>query len=108
MRTSKKKLKAKKQAVKKWLHENMHKPIADTMKRIQQALQGHFNYYGVSGNLGQIYKFWKCVKYAYFRVLNKRHQKRSMRYDSYLRIWKYYITEPNLTKDIWKWKPKSV
>ena len=108
VRTSKKKLKAKKQAVKKWLHENMHKPIADTMKRIQQALQGHFNYYGVSGNLAQIYKYWKYVKYAYFRVLNKRHQKRSMRYDSYLRIWKYYVTEPHLTKDIWNWKPKSV
>ncbi len=108
VRTSKKKLKAKKQAVKKWLHENMHKPIADTMKRIQQALQGHFNYFGVNGNLAQMYKFWKYVKYSYFRVLNKRHQKRSMSYNSYLRIWNYYVTEPHLTKDIWNWKPKSV
>lgn len=41
VRTSKKKLKAKKQAVKKWLHDNMHKPIADTMRRIQHAMQGH-------------------------------------------------------------------
>ena len=108
VRTSKKKLKAKKQAVKKWLHENMHKPIADTMTRIQQALQGHFNYFGVNGNLAQMYKFWKYVKYSYFRVLNKRHQKRSMSYNSYLRIWNYYVTEPHLTKDIWNWKPKSV
>ena len=108
VRTSKKKLKAKKQAVKKWLHENMHKPIADTMKRIQQALQGHFNYFGVNGNLAQMYKFWKYVKYSYFRVLNKRHQKRSMSYNSYLRIWNYYVTEPHLTKDIWNWKLKSV
>ena len=108
VRTSKKKLKAKKQAVKKWLHENMHKPIADTMKRIQQALQGHVNYFGVNGNLAQMYKFWKYVKYSYFRVLNKRHQKRSMSYNSYLRIWNYYVTEPHLTKDIWNWKPKSV
>ena len=40
VRTSKKKLKAKKQTVKKWLHDNMHKPIANTMKTIQRALQG--------------------------------------------------------------------
>jgi group II intron reverse transcriptase/maturase len=108
VRTSKKKLKAKKQAVKAWLHDNMHKPVGATMKRLQLALQGHFNYYGVSGNLAQIYKFWKYVKYGYYKVLNKRHQKRSMRYHDYLRIWKYYVKEPHLTKDIWNWKPKLV
>ena len=86
----------------------MHKPIANTMQTIERALQGHFNYYGVNGNLAQIYKFWKYVKYTYYKVLNKRHQKRSMRYKTYLRIWDYYVTEPHLTKDIWNWKPTLV
>jgi len=108
VRTSKMKLKAKKQTVKAWLHDNMHKPISETMRRIQLSLQGHFNYYGVNGNLAQIYKFWKYVKYEYYKVLNKRHQKRSMRYHDYLRIWKYYVREPHLTKDIWNWAPKLV
>jgi group II intron reverse transcriptase/maturase len=108
VRTSKKKLKAKKQAVKAWLHDNMHKPISESMKRIQLSLRGHFNYYGVSGNLAQIYKFWKYVKYEYYKVLNKRHQKHSMRYHDYLRIWKYYVKEPHLVKDIWNWQPKLV
>lgn len=108
VRTSKKKLKAKKQAVKEWLHGNMHQALGETMKRIQQSLQGHFNYYGVSGNLAQIYKFWKYVKYEWYKVLNKRHQKRSMKYQDYLRIWKYYVKEPHLTKDIWNWKPMLV
>jgi group II intron reverse transcriptase/maturase len=108
VRTSKKKLKAKRQAVKAWLHDNMHKPISNTMKRIQLSLQGHFNYYGVNGNLTQLYKFWKYVKYEYYRVLNKRHQKRSMKYNDYLRIWKFYIKEPHLTKNIWDWQPKLV
>jgi group II intron reverse transcriptase/maturase len=108
VRTSKKKLKAKKQTVKAWLHDNMHKPISETMKRVQLSLQGHFNYYGVSGNLAQIYKFWKYVKYEYLKVLNKRSQKRSMRYLDYLRIWNHYVKEPHLTKDIWNWQPKLV
>lgn len=108
VRTSKKKLKAKKQAAKKWLHDNMHKPIARTMQQIERALQGHFNYYGVSGNLKQIYKFWKYVKYSCYKVLNKRHQKRSLKYRDYLRIWNFYISRPHLTKDIWNWTPKLV
>lgn len=108
VRTSKKKLKAKKQAAKKWLHDNMHKPIARTMQQIERALQGHFNYYGVSENLKQIYKFWKYVKYSCYKVLNKRHQKRSLKYRDYLRIWNFYISRPHLTKDIWNWTPKLV
>jgi group II intron reverse transcriptase/maturase len=108
VRTSKKKLKSKKQTAKAWLHDNMHKPVGETMKRIQRSLQGHFNYYGVNGNLAQLYKFWKYVKYEYYKVLNKRHQKRSMKYLDYLRIWKAYVTVPRLTKNIWDWQPKLV
>ena len=108
VRTSKKKLKSKKQAVKAWLHDNMHRPVSATMKRIQLSLQGHFNYYGVNGNLAQVYKFWKYVKYEYYKVLNKRHQKRSMKYLDYQRIWSFYVKEPHLTKDIWNWQPKLV
>ena len=108
VRTSKKKLKSKKETAKAWLRENMHKPVSETMKRIQAALQGHFNYYGVSGNFAQISKFWKYVQNEYYKVLNKRHQKRSMKYYDYLRIWKYYVKEPHLTKDIWKVEPKLI
>jgi len=108
VRTSKKKLKAKKQEAKAWLHDRMHKPVSETMKRIQLSLQGHFNYYGVNGNLAQIYKFWKYIKYEYYRVLNKRNQKRSMKYTDYLRIWKFYVKEPHLKYDIWNWQPKMV
>lgn len=108
VRTSKKKLRTKKQKVKAWLHDNMHKPVSESMKLIQLSLQGHINYYGVSGNIAQIYKFWKYVKYEYYRVLNRRHQKRSIRYGDYLRIWKFYIKEPHLIVDIWNWKSKLV
>ena len=108
VRTSKKKLKAKKLEAKAWLHNNMHKPVSETMKRIQVSLQGHFNYYGVSGNFAQINKFWRYIKYTYYRVLNKRHQKRSINYDDFNRIWKFYVKEPHITKDIWTRQPKLV
>ena len=108
VRTSKKKLKAKKQEVKAWLRENMHKRISETMKRIQLALAGHCNYYGVSGNFHQIQNFWKFVRYSCYRILNKRHQKKSMKWTKFDIIWNHYVKEPHLTKDIWNWKPKLV
>jgi len=108
VRTSKKKLKAKKQEAKAWLHDNMHNPISETMKRVQLSLQGHCNYYGVSGNFRKVQNYWKYVQYTCYRTLNRRHQKRSMRWSDFQRIWNFYVKRPHLTKDIWNWKPKLV
>lgn len=108
VRTSKKKLKAKKQTAKAWLRMRLTKPISETMEKIQMALAGHCNYYGVSGNFWKIQQFWKYVQYTCYRMLNRRHQKRSMKFDKFLRIWDYYVKEPHLTTDIWNWKPKLI
>lgn len=108
VRTSKKKLKAKKQTVKEWLKTRLAKPISETMKLINLSLAGHYNYYGVNGNFHAIQTFWKYVKYSSYRMLNRRDQKGKLRYSKFLRIWNYYVKEPQLTTDIWSWKPKLV
>jgi len=108
VRTSKKKLKAKKQAAKAWLRQQLTKPIARTMESLAAVVRGHCNYYGVSGNFKQIQKFWKYLKYETYRMLNRRDQKGKLRYPKFLRIWNFYVEEPKLKVDIWGWKPKTV
>ena len=108
VRTSKKKQKMKKQAAKAWLKTRLTKPVADTMRLINLSLAGHYNYYGVSGNFHAIQGFYKYVKYATYRMLNRRDQKGKFRYTKFLRVWKYYVKEPHLTTDIWNWKPTLV
>ena len=108
VRTSKKKLKAKKQAAKAWLRTRLTKPVADTMKTLAAVIRGHCNYYGVNGNFHAIQNFWKYLKYATYRMLNRRDQKGKFRYKKYLRVWNYYISEPHLTKDIWNWSQMTV
>lgn len=108
VRTSKKKLKAKKQTVKAWLKTRLTKPVSETMGLVNLSLTGHCNYYGVSGNFHMIQNFWKYVKYSCYRMFNRRHQKKSMRYGKFLRIWNYYVKEPHLSKDIWNWKPMLI
>ena len=49
-RTSKQKLKAKQQAVKQWLRWNMHRPVREIFRGLNQRLIGHYQYYGISGN----------------------------------------------------------
>lgn len=106
IRTSKKKLKAKRQAAMAWLHTRLTKPVSETMKLLAAVIRGHCNYYGVNGNFHAIQCFWKYLKYSTYRMLNRRDQKGKLKYPKFLRIWNYYISEPHLTTDIWNWKPK--
>lgn len=108
VRTSSKKLKAKKQAAKAWLQTRLTKPLSETMKIIAAALRGHCNYYGVNGNFHAIQNFWKYLKYSTYRMLNRRDQKGRFRYEKYLRVWNYYVAEPHLTTNIWDWGQTTV
>lgn len=101
IRISKKKLKAKRQVVKAWLRTRLVKPVSRTMELIDLSLAGHYNYYGINGNFHAIEEFWKYVKYATYRMLNRRDQKGKFRYDKFLRVWNYYVRKPHLTTDIW-------
>jgi group II intron reverse transcriptase/maturase len=103
VRTSKKKLKAKKEAAKTWLRTRLTKPVVETMMILAAIIRGHSRYYGVNGNFRSIAKFWKYLKYSTYRMLNRRDQKGKLRYPKFLRIWNYYIEKPHLTTDIWTW-----
>lgn len=108
VRTSKKKLIAKRQSAKTWLRQQLTKPISETMVTLASIVRGHCNYYGVSGNYQQVSNFWRFLQYATFRMLNRRHQKKSMRYEKFLRIWNFYIPKPHITVNIWELAPKIV
>lgn len=108
VRTSMKKLKAKKQGAKAWLKTRTNKYVSETMKTLVAIVRGHCNYYGVSGNFTSILKYWKYLKYETYRMLNRRDQKGKLPYSKFLRIWNFYVPKPHLIQDIWQWQPKTI
>ena len=102
VKTAKKKLKQKKENAKKWLQDNMHNNIRDILERIKLKLVGHYRYYGVNGNYYDLLKFYKYVKYVYYRVLKKRGQKHTIPYSRYLFYWELIgVPEPKICVNIW-------
>lgn len=86
-KTSKKKMKAKRKEFKMWMKENMHKPISKIIETNKKKLIGYYNYYGINNNSKCICDYYMYVKLCTYRVINRRHQKRSMSYDIFNRIW---------------------
>lgn len=107
IRTSKKKLKAKRQAMKAWLRTRLTEPVDLTMRRLAAALRGHNNYYGVNGNLEAIQKFYYYAETMLYKMFNRRSQRKSMGYDKFRRIWHYYIKPPRIMKNIWNGTPRN-
>lgn len=107
IRTSKKKLKAKRQAAKQWLRGRGIRPVSETMKKIAAIIRGHCNYYGVNGNLRSLYKFHDYMKYATRKMLNRRSQRGYVTIEKFQKIWDYHVAPPKITKDVWHWSPKT-
>ena len=99
--TSKKKLKAKRQAVKEWLRERMHKPLSETMRLLNLKLQGHCNYYAVNGNLRAVQSFYWYTARCLLTALRHRSQRGRCTWEKLKRIWRYYISPPRVKVQIW-------
>lgn len=52
---------------------------------VGQKLRGHFNYFGVTDNSQALYRFEREVNILLFKWLNRRSQRRSFTWDSFLR-----------------------
>ena len=101
-KTSKKKMKAKKEAVKIWIEGNMHKPISTIMETLKKKLTGHYNYYGVSGNSEDIAQFYMYTRDRIYKTLNKRTQKNKMKWWQFNRIWEgFKIPTPKIKVNIY-------
>lgn len=101
IRTSAKTLKAKKQAVKAWLGPKMVTPTKLVLTSLNRKLRGHYNYYGVNGNMRGLKKFETFVCVCTFRMLRRRNLKRKITRERFTVIWHQYIQRPRITKQIW-------
>lgn len=100
--TSKKKLKAKRQAVREWLWNRLTMPVGQTLAILNRKLIGHYNYYGVNGNYRSIFKFWWYVKMRLYWTLRRRSQKHRMTIEKFEVLWARYIRRPYLPVVIWE------
>ncbi|QSQ09663.1 Group II intron-encoded protein LtrA [Koleobacter methoxysyntrophicus] len=102
-RTSKKKLKAKKQKVRDWLKENIHGKPSDTIELLNKKLVGHYRYYGISGNYEGLLKFYRYIRIALFKTLTRRSQRAYLTWRRFrMLLEKHPIAEPRIYVNIWQ------
>jgi hypothetical protein len=73
-------------AIKVELRRCMRDPIAKTGSWVQQMLQGHLNYYAVSGNHPSMWWFCNQVRWLWIKSLRRRSQKAHLSWERFVRI----------------------
>jgi len=101
-RTSRKKLKAKKLAVKEWLRGNIHGKPSDTIELLNRKIIGHYRYYGISGNYQGLLNFYRFVVSALYKALTRRSQRAYLSWKRYKSLLsKHPIAEPKIYVSVW-------
>jgi len=84
-KTSKKRLAGALRKTKEWLKKvrNMYR-LREWWPTLKAKLRGHYNYFGISGNMRCLKQFYAMVKSMVFKWINRRSQKKSMTWEKYL------------------------
>ncbi len=91
MRTSKQKFRAALAAIEVWIKKDRSKfGTAALLTKLKQKLQGHWNYYGVSGNYEMLSKFFSQTCRLVYKWLNRRTQKKSCNWAGFKEMLSYF------------------
>ena len=57
------------------MRRRMHAPVVDSLQWLKRVLQGHYNYFGVPGNIDQLGLFKDELVRRFLKMLRRRSQR---------------------------------
>ena len=89
-------------ALSMWCKQFRHKPIPEQHAAIRSRVQGHLNYFGVSGNGRSVARFVTEARKVWYKWLSRRGQRRPITWARYLRLLEMYpLPKPRIGVSIW-------
>jgi group II intron reverse transcriptase/maturase len=90
------------QSVAEWCRRYRHLPVQAQHAALKRRLQGHFNYFGVSGNFRCLMLLVEAVKRCWFKWLNRRSQRSRLNWQRYAELLKRFpLPRPRIMVRIW-------
>ena len=89
-RTANKKQRMKLKEMNLWLKQNRILRVRDLINALNQKLRGHYQYYGITGNVDSIANFLFHTQKMLFKWLNRRSQRKSYSWDGFNELLKVF------------------
>lgn len=86
-----------------WCRDHRHEAMAEQHRTLKLKLKGHYNYYGVNGNLDALKKLHHQAERYWFKWLNRRGQRRSYEWGGFAQLLRqvFPLPRPRIKVQIW-------
>lgn len=102
MQTRKARLGKALKAIGKWCRRHRHDPVKDQHAALSRRLAGHYNYFGINGNVKALDRFLHEVQRLWRQWLNRRSQQRSLTWEKFGEVLKRFpLPLPSIKVQIW-------
>jgi group II intron reverse transcriptase/maturase len=89
-------------AVSDWCQKHRHWSVRQQHAGLVRRINGHFNYFGVSGNIRSLAQLVNQVCHIWFKWLRRRSQRSRLTWQRYEDMRKVYpLPRPRLTVELW-------
>jgi len=93
------------QSIRQWCRKNMHKPVREQWEKLKEKVNGHYAYYGITGNSRAIREFLYQVHRQWKYWLNRRNREHSMTWKKFnLLLARYPLPSPKIVHSVFKQK----
>lgn len=85
-----------------WCRRNRHLAVEVQHAALKRRIQGHFNYFGVSGNFRSLLQLVEAVKKVWLKWLRRRSQRTRLNWERYAALLVCYpLPRPRIVVRIW-------
>jgi group II intron reverse transcriptase/maturase len=89
-------------AIADWCRRNRHEKVEAQRRALSQRLQGHYNYFGVSGNFRCLLVVYEAARRAWFKWLCRRSQRKRLTWERYQEmLQRLPLPRPRIRVRIW-------
>jgi len=89
-KTSKNRLSRSLQQIHQWCRQHRHRRIRWQHRKLSQKVQGHYAYYGITGNGRSLQAFLEGVKKSWYKWLKRRSRNRRLDWERYNQLLQHY------------------
>ena len=89
-------------SVSDWCRRHRHLPVAAQHRALTRRIQGHFNYFGVSGNLRVLQLVITAVRRVWFKWLCRRSHRKSLNWERFADLLRDFpLPRPRIVVPLW-------
>ena len=90
------------QAAAEWCRRHRHDSVKDQHAMLERKLKGHFNYFGVNGNIRCLQQLVQQVERGWQKWLDRRSQRARMSWGRFKQVLQRYpLPRPQIRVQIW-------